>query len=153
MWPWFFFSFFKYISCLYLFQMFLQRFLSQLYILKPIHLKNYVKSYPTHFHSSWGFLGNPLVSMDILFCLHMDLLPCFINPVALKLARIIQILLSSIKHFRALLLAPYCAKEIPFRLPRIFVGFRCHCKPFCAQYHHVIRTLAPPIPLVVPVPT
>lgn len=31
------------------------------------------------------YLSNPLVSMDILFCLHVVLLACFVNPVALKL--------------------------------------------------------------------
>lgn len=31
------------------------------------------------------FLSNPLVSMDILFCLHVVLLACFVNPVTLKL--------------------------------------------------------------------
>lgn len=107
---------------------------------KPIRLKKLCEKLSYSIFFFFFFLGSPLVSMYVLFCLHVDLLPCFINPVALKLTRIIQILLSSVKHFRDLLLAPYYAKKIPFRLPR---NFTCHLTPSCAPYHRVKRTPAP----------
>ena len=57
-----------------------------------IHFKAYLKkivlkaNLPSSI--SLRFLGNPLISIDILFCLHVGLLVCFINAVALKLTKI-----------------------------------------------------------------